>query len=171
MGSSGTWISSQRESYKKGHLCEEQISLLEAIGMSWNRFESKWERGYSYCRRFVDEGGDINQVPSDLEYDGFRLLVWLRTQRSRKRAGKLSPERIRRLEELGLAWDVFEAFWEKGYAHACAYRRSHGNMKVPANYVCDDGFRLKGWLNNQSTRRKNGSLSPVQLEKLEAIGY
>ncbi|MBP3873324.1 MAG: Helicase associated domain protein [Lachnospiraceae bacterium] len=167
----GTWISSQRESYKKGHLCAEQISLLEAIGMSWNRFESKWERGYSYCRRFVDEGGDINQVPSGLEYDGFRLLVWLRTQRSRKRAGKLSPERIRRLEELGLAWDVFEAFWEKGYAHACAYRRSHGNMKVPANYVCDDGFRLKGWLNNQSTRRKNGSLSPVQLEKLEAIGY
>ncbi|MCM1432020.1 MAG: Helicase associated domain protein [Muribaculaceae bacterium] len=31
----GVWISGQRDSYKKGRLTQEQISMLEDIGMSW----------------------------------------------------------------------------------------------------------------------------------------
>lgn len=37
----GVWISSQRENYNKGVLTEEQIELLEQIGMSWQRFSDK----------------------------------------------------------------------------------------------------------------------------------
>lgn len=166
----GIWISSQRESYAKGRLSEEQIHLLEAIGMSWDRFEHKWETGYQYCLKYIKEYGDINTVPDNFTYDDFRLSNWLRCQRRKKRSGKLPEDRIERLTAIGLHWDVYEAFWKAGYTHACQYLESYGSLKVPAGYVCEDGFKLKSWLNNQSTRKKKGLLSDSQIEKLEAIG-
>lgn len=166
----GVWISSQRESYGMGRLSEEQIGLLNDISMSWDRFESKWEQGFQYCQRYVSEYGDINRVPEDFQFGSFRLIVWIRTQRSRKRIGKLSQDRIDRLESIGLAWNKNQAFWEKGYEHALKYVKEHGNIKMPGNYICEDGFKLKGWLNNQHTRFKNKKLSDEQVEKLKAIG-
>ncbi len=166
----GVWISSQRESYGIGRLSEEQINLLNAIGMSWDRFASKWERGFDYCKRYVEEQGDINLVKADFQYDGFVLLTWLRTQRYRKRIGKLTQERIEKLEEIGFEWDKNQAFWNKGYKHAMEYVNQHGSIKMPVNYTCEDGFKLKNWLNNQHTKMKNGKLSKEQEKKLVAIG-
>ncbi len=166
----GIWISSQRESYGIGRLSKEQVRLLEGIGMSWDRFESKWERGFQYCQRYVDGYGDINRIPEDFQIDGFKPISWLRTQRYRKRIGKLSQERIERLESIGLKWDKNQAFWEKGYAHAMEYVKVHGSIRMPVGYVCEDGFKLKGWLNNQRTRLKGGKLSQEQVEKLRVIG-
>lgn len=166
----GAWISSQRESYALGRLSDGQVRLLDGIGMSWDRYESKWEKGFGYCKRYVEEHGDINDVPADFEYDGHKLAVWIRAQRYRKRIGKLAPERIARLESIGFAWDKNQASWEKGYAHAAEYLRMHGSLKMPRGYVCEDGFKLKYWLNNQQTKMRNGKLGKEQTEKLMAIG-
>ena len=167
----GIWISSQRESYGMGRLTKEQISLLGGIGMSWDRFESKWEQGFNYCQRYVREYGDINRISEDFQFGSFKPVVWIRTQRYRKRIGKLSQDRIERLEAIGLAWNKNQAFWEKGYAHAVEYVKEHGSIRMPANYVCEDGFKLLGWLNNQHTKMKNRKLSEEQAEKLRAIGF
>ena len=166
----GVWVSSQRESYQIGRLSEEQINLLNDIGMSWDRYESKWENGFSYAKRFIEEYGDINSVPQGFCYDDFRLFVWIRMQRARKREGKLSDERIKKLESIGLHWDKNQAFWESGYAHTVEYLREHGSLKMPAKYVCEDGFKLWSWVNNQKVRIKKGTLSPEKVEKLKEIG-
>lgn len=166
----GIWISSQRESYGLGRLSAEQTNLLNDIGMCWDRFESRWEKGFSYCQRYVSEYGDINRIPEDFQFDDFKPIVWIRTQRYRKRTGKLSEDRARRLESIGLKWDKNQAFWEKGYEHAVEYVKEHGSLRMPVNYICEDGFKLKGWLNNQHTKFKNRKLSDDQMEKLRAIG-
>ena len=61
----GTWITTQRYHYKtKKHITDEQIKLLEAIGMSWNRFNEKWEFAYAKALALFRETGDIN-VPEN----------------------------------------------------------------------------------------------------------
>ena len=138
--------------------------------MSWDRFESKWESGFSYAKRYVAEYGDINKVPQDFCYDGFKFIVWLRAQRARKRIGKLSDERIEKMESIGFIWDKNQVFWEAGFDHAMAYRKEHGSLMIPPKYVCADGFKLGGWIVNQKTRLKKGTLSPEKVEKLRGIG-
>ena len=69
-----------------------------------------------------------------------------------------------------MKWDKNQAFWEKGYAHAMEYVKEHGSIRMPVGYICEDGFKLKGWLNNQRTRMKGGKLSKEQVEKLRGIG-
>ena len=166
----GAWIYAQRDRFSRGFVTEEQKELLESIGMTWDRYDAKWEKGFQYAMRYISEFGDINSVPEDFKYDNFKLLVWIRAQRSRYRQGKLSPDRIRRLEEIGLAWEKNKAFWENGYEHACQYRESYNNLNVIMSYICDDGFKLGSWLSNQKTRYKNGNLTNEQITKLEQIG-
>ena len=166
----GVWISSQRESYQIGRLSEEQVNLLNSIGMSWDRFESKWETGFSYAKKYIEEYGDINRVPSDFRYGDFRLNVWLRAQRERKRKGKLSDERIEKLESIGFLWDKNQAFWKSGYDHAVAYLQEHGGTNIPQKYICDDGFKLGSWVTNQKTKLRKGTLSAEKVEKLKTIG-
>ena len=84
--------------------------------------------------------------------------------------GKLADDRISRLEGLGIVWKPFEALWNEGYAHACAFVEAHGSLKVPSGYISPDGYKLKNWLNNQVARYKNGRLTEEQREKLEQIG-
>ena len=103
--------------------------------MSWDRFETKWEKGFSYAKRFAEEYGDINKVPQDFCYYDFKVNVWLRVQRARKRIGKLSDERIEKLESIGFHWDKNQAFWESGYNHAVAYLQEHGSLKIQPKYT------------------------------------
>ena len=166
----GIWISGQRDSYAKGRLSDEQKKRLEEIGMSWDRFDEKWEKGFSYTKRYYEEYGDINFVPVKFEYDGFNINRWLHTQRNRYKDGKLSQDRIDRLNNLGLKWSKNEAFWEKGYNYAVSYKNEHGTLKIPKGYECVDGFKLKSWLNNQKSRYKNGTLTNSQIEKLKEVG-
>ena len=166
----GIWICSQRDSYGKGRLSREQIKSLEELGMSWDRSESKWEKGFRYCKRYVEEHGDINTIAEDFQYGDFRPLPWLRAQRSRYAGGKLSDDRVARLETLGIHWRQQDAMWDRGFAHAAEFTREHGDLKVPTGYECRDGFKLKIWLNNQIARHKQGKMSEEQRKRLEEIG-
>lgn len=166
----GVWLSVQRTNYQRGHLSKEKIEALEKIGIRWDIFDDRWEQGFYYAKKYVEEVGDINFISKDEEYSGFNLSRWLHTQRARYKNGKLSKERVERLESIGFKWSIHEAFWEKGYNHAVDYAEKHGNLSVPQDFICEDGFKLKIWLKNQSSKYKKGQLSTVQITKLQGIG-
>ena len=69
--------------------------------------------------------------------------------------GTLTPERIEKLNRLGMVWEEkAERQWEEGFRHAEAYYRAHGDLAAPAAYVCADGYRLGAWLCNQRGKKK-----------------
>ena len=58
------------------------------------------------------------------------LSQWLTAQRKAKQAGKLSPEKSRMLESVGMIWDVYQSLWETAYQQAEAYVQRHGHLRV-----------------------------------------
>jgi len=166
----GTWISTQRNHYLKGVLTNEQIELLEKIGMVWNRDDSRWDTSFRYAEMYTKDGGDINILPEDYCIDSFNLTSWIRNQRDRKKKGKLSPDRVQRLEHIGLQWEVYEPFWQKNFLLAQEYFIEHGDLLVPQHFETDDGSKLGVWLQNQRTKYRAGKLSDDRIEKLESIG-
>ena len=100
----GIWISDQREKYKRGGLTDEQIALLEAIQMHWNRFEAKWESYYLLAENYYKEHGNLG-IPSTYETnEGVKLGSWLCGQKTKYKSNKLSKLQIDRLEKLGMIW-------------------------------------------------------------------
>lgn len=165
----GIWISSQRYAYSKNKLSEERIHRLESIGMSWQRDISRWEEGYLHAADYFEVNQTLNPTVGYTSADGFPLGVWVSAQRRKYQSGKLSDERINRLEKLKIDWNPIEALWQEGYANAMEYRKIYGNLYANSSYITDDGYKLGTWLNNQRTKYRTGKLSYEHIELLNKI--
>lgn len=166
----GKWISTQRTSYYNGTLTDEQIELLEKIGMVWNRDDSRWMTGFNYAVQYVNSGGDINALPEDYLIDGFNLTRWIRAQRERKKQEKMPDERAKKLEDIGFHWEMFEPMWNTNFEYARQYFMNQGDLLVPQHYETAEGFKLGTWLQNQRAKYRVGKLSDERINKLESIG-
>lgn len=84
--------------------------------------------------------------------------------------GKLSPERVERLESLkGWGWNLLESAWEEGFEQLERHVKEHGTARVPASHVTDDGYKLGGWISHQRKAYKKGALSLERQQRLESL--
>ncbi len=96
----GGWITRQREARAKGKLTEEKISLLDDIGMIWQKADP-WQLRYEIARRYYEEHGNI-KISQAVVIDGIWIGKWLSEQRKKKE--KLSLGQIKLLEGIGVKW-------------------------------------------------------------------
>ena len=170
----GEWLTTQRRvraGQIPGNLTEQQIARLDSIGMKWgNRNDAAWEHGLEEARKFREQFGNL-QVPAKYKTkDGYPLGKWVNNARKRRNDGKLTEERIRQLDQMGMIWSVFDAKWEQGYALAMNYAAKHGDLNVPVNYTTEEGKKLGAWILNQRTAYAKEMLSQDQIGRLEKIG-
>ena len=85
-------------------------------------------------------------------------------------AGTLSPVRIAELDALGMVWDPHDANYRIGVDHLRAYTAAEGHADVPAAHVADDGFTLGTWVSSRRSERRAGTLTPVRIAELDALG-
>ena len=113
----GNWINLQRQAYKgRGHskLTEEQIRLLEEIGMIFDVYGANWKEKYELAKAYYEYNNNL-EIPKGFrtnngyEYDenGINLGNWIRDKRqsySGRINSKITEEQIRLLEEIGIIW-------------------------------------------------------------------
>ncbi|HEY8934856.1 MAG TPA: Helicase associated domain protein, partial [Cyclobacteriaceae bacterium] len=87
----------------KNTLSTEQLRALDQLGLSLEKnayFKSKWEHRYEELKSFKKRFGHM-VVPKDTG-DYIQLGSWVSVQRQYKH--KLSPEQIKKLNQLGFSW-------------------------------------------------------------------
>lgn len=100
----GQWVDAQRQANRNGTLTADRIHRLEALpGWVWNEQLAKWEDSFTalrtYCERKGAAGLDIDQVQN-----GKNIGQFAQNQRGLYKRGKLTPDRIQRLQELPGWW-------------------------------------------------------------------
>ena len=128
------WVSNQRQAAKEGTLSADQIERLNSIGFVWNSIEDVWERRFLALVDYRHRHGNCN-VPVNLT--DRELAKWVRVQRSVRASGKLSEDRIRRLDDLGFSWGVFTARWEAMFERLVNYKHATGNCEVSKRGASD----------------------------------
>ncbi len=166
----GTWLNTRRQDYKLGKLSQERIAKLEALGVAWHTYDFAFERGLEALRGFVAEHGNAHVSRHHVTLNGFQLGSWLNTRRQDYKLGKLSQERIARLEALGVVWDQRYVAFKHGLETLRAFVAEHGHANVPFDHITADGFRLGLWLNTRRHDHRVGRLSQERIDQLEALG-
>ncbi|MCD8347039.1 MAG: Helicase associated domain protein [Lachnospiraceae bacterium] len=178
----GNWVTNQRRIRKgqiEGTLTKERIRRLDSIGMVWDAAaDLKWERNYAAAKRYREKYGDLNAPAKYVDEEGVALGAWLSDIRALKNAGghqiSLSANRIQKLNDLGMVWDVLDYYWERNYAAAYQYYLEHRNLDVPPRFVTEDGIRLGTWIYRVRALRagtaKGNLPTEEQVRRLDAIG-
>jgi len=164
----GHWVKNQRQLYKKGELSANRREMLDGLGFSWDPIGDTWERNFALLEQYRDREGHC-KVPKMYEEDDIKLGNWLDNQRQAFKRGKLNESYQRRLEAIGISWDLFGDSWEQNFALLERYNEREGHCNVPNNYEEDD-IKLGRWLGSQRQAFKRGKLDESYQRRLDAIG-
>eukprot|EP00980_Cylindrotheca_fusiformis_P029670 scaffold23675_cov108-Cylindrotheca_fusiformis.AAC.8 len=131
--------------------------------------DGKWDLRFNELAAFKAEYGHCN-VPQ--QYTSNKALSqWVRRQRyHRRRTGRISSSRIRRLDELGFIWDAQDLLWKTRFEELRDYRKKHGHCNVPYNY--DKNRKLPVWMKCQRRQYKllqEGKPSNMTQERLTLL--
>ncbi len=134
------------------------VEILERLGLGWDRW-------FGLLKKFYEKEGH-SRVPLGAQLNGLKLGVWVNEQRHNH--GRLSVERIKRLNMLGFSWDPFTEKWERAYNALLKYYRREGHCRINQLLVFD-GLKLGAWASNQ--RHTKNRLSNERIERLNAMGF
>ena len=167
----GGWVSTQRGAYKRGQLSQERIARLEGLpGWAWDQAGRNWEEAFSALETYVAEHGNIEVPTIHKSKQEDSLERWMGQQRVTQKKGRLSQERIARLEGLsGWMWDAFDQQWEEGFSALEAYVAQYGEAKLNYRHKSKYGNALGTWVNNQYKAKTEGQLSQEHITRLEAL--
>jgi hypothetical protein len=165
----GAWINAQRTSLRRGTLSAERRARLEAVsGWTWDPHADDWEEGFQVLQRFAAENGHA-RLPAKSLVDGFRLGQWINVQRTFFDSGRLSAERIARLEAVpGWTWNPYEDDWETWFRVLERFVVEHGTARVLLDTVVGE-VQLGQWVGVQRANFSRGKLSAARIARLEAL--
>lgn len=160
-GKLGLWCHTQRIARKRGSLAADRVARLDALGFTWEYHDSQWTKQYERLKTFYAETG---RWPKRGEGS---LSTWCNTQRQARKNGRLTKERIRRLDALGFVWEYDpDKEWKAQYEALKAFREKKGRWPKTT-----EGGSLGAWCVTQRKLRREGKLAADRQARLEAIGF
>ena len=165
----GAWVSMQRELKKQGSLQPKRVKLLEELGFAWRAIGEPWEVRYAELLEFKEKHGNCD-VPRESP-ENPPLGIWVVNQRSKRKRGKLTPDRERLLTEAGFTWETRTPpkTWETQYAELLEFKTTHGHCDVPARNPENPSLGI--WVVNQRSNKKRGKLTSQQEQLLDDAGF
>lgn len=170
----------------------ENQDLFEMLKYVMDRMTMTWEDYYELAKVYYEHNGDL-EIPFNFktingyEFDenGIKLGNWINTQRRAYKGNglylPLSEDRIIKLLNIGMVFEVNTSKWMKMYELAKAYYEHNRNLNIPLRFKTINGYEfdkngvgLGRWLQIQrqiyNKKATNGSLSEEKVEKLKSIG-
>lgn len=103
----GRWQNTKREHYKKGKLDSDMVRMLKDIGFKWVlKKRQGFEKGFQETLRYKEQTGNPNALLQYKTPEGYNLGAWQGNQRHAHKMGKLSLDKVKRLEEIGFVWEL-----------------------------------------------------------------
>lgn len=130
-------------------------------------YEERFEVGLAHLHRYVAAHGS-SSPPNRARIEGFLIGSWVDSRRTEYRRGRLSAERIRRIETEfpDWQWDVHDAMFNAGLTHLRRYVAAHGTSHAGYDEVFD-GFALGQWVTNRRADYRTGRLSAKRIALFE----
>jgi hypothetical protein len=162
----GTWVATQRLLEAKGKLGQSKKNKLNALKFVWSRDtekqlkaiqNKKWEASFEKLRVYYEKYGTC-QV--SLQVDPV-LQRWTCWQRKAFYEGKLSKDRLDRLNEISFPWSIQEGYWMKMYDALMEFKKRFGHTRVPFQW--SENHKLADWVYRMKVNKKNLSIQKVEL--------
>lgn len=174
-----------RKKTDRGHLSQDQINRLNALGMKWVKREHPYrdfDYYYQQLIKFYRREGHIKVPTRFIDPDtGCHLGNFINCVRQAKRGTGhdivLTDRQIEMLNDLGMVWQVQASPlpFDTSYEELLRYYRREGHIRVPGNYIVpENGCKLGKFIQRMRAIRagtaSSGFITQEQIAKLDAMG-
>ncbi|MFD3002008.1 helicase associated domain-containing protein [Pontibacter toksunensis] len=168
----GIWVATQRAREAKGKLGPAKKKKLDTLGFVWTRdtqrqvksaYDTRWEANLEKLKVYKQKTGSC-QVSLRID---LALQRWTRWQRKLFYQGRLSPERIDRLNAIRFPWSVQDGYWMQMYRSLLNFRELFGHTRVPFRWEANP--QLAAWV--YRVKSEKSALASQKKELLNSIGF
>lgn len=128
-----------------------------------------WEKYYEEAKRYYKCNGNL-LIPCRYSVNGLNLGYWIRRQRQGyklKHGNRLNRIQIKRLEDIGMVWDVKEFLWESNFKIVEeVIKKAKLNITSDLEY---DGLKIGYWWYEQQKKFEKNLLSEVKRKKIRGL--
>ncbi|GIQ79587.1 hypothetical protein KIPB_000252 [Kipferlia bialata] len=156
----GSWVAAQRKKRSLGKLKQDQIDRLDSVGIVWVR-DNPWDLNYASLKAYYETHSRFPTLKEDNH-----LSNYMSDCRQSRKHGKMSQDRIARLDAIAFAWDSKQALWDRRFAEWCAYMKTHTEYPRSSTHVS-----LYHWAKRQRRSRDSGTLSKSCEARLDSIDF
>ena len=155
------WQNTQRAILQKRKIISrsDQNDLRKLV--SHGRYsEEQFEKGFQETLLYKERTGNPN-APSDTRQRKVTLLAVGKIFKGSYKKGKLSSDRIKRLEEIGFTWEILEEQFEKGFQETLLYKERTGNpnaAQTASSVIKTDEGNYSAWSIWQRLDQREGNL-------------
>jgi hypothetical protein len=169
------WVAAQRAACRQHKLPEQLVQRLNTLGFRWEPFASRWDEMYEALREFHSQHGHTH-VPQKWQKNR-SLGHWVAVQRRQKKLGRISEDRITKLESLGFEWNPRPSgglgfqrqAWETMFAQLKQFHAENGHANIPQQFKGNP--KLGWWVTTQRRNRRKSKLSVEQIARLDSVGF
>ena len=102
----GNFIATCRANYANNKLSASRISALENLGMIWNTRDNLWNKNYELAKKYYIKNHTLLVPSSYITSEGDNLGTWVNHQRQELLKGRITEERIKLLDNIGMVWNT-----------------------------------------------------------------
>lgn len=169
----GMWCSNQRVLRNAGNLSRERIDLLNELDFIWDAKEERYMKSFYQAKTYREKYGRF-PTTSDKNDESENVYRWIRNQKQIYKNGKMSDERVKLLESIGLELEIIpkDVAWDKMYEGLADYVRERGNFPATNDSKeSDEIYSIYRWMLRQRKLYRAGKLTDEQIKNLESIGF
>ncbi|WP_170223019.1 DEAD/DEAH box helicase [Nonomuraea turkmeniaca] len=171
----GGWLHHLRTYKKDGSLSAQWVARMDALDMVWDLRDHNRQRIISECRIYRKAHGDLLVARSYVTGDDppYPLGSVISGIRTRYQAGTLDSDFASQLTAMGMVWHVLDAERTQFLADLDAYRKTHGDLDIPQDYVTPgpDPRKLGRKVAGVRRRWRAGTLTEEEIKELEKRGF
>jgi len=165
-------------------LTEERVVELENLGVQWHGGEV-WELRFKEFEAYKAEHGHIELRTGKMNSASLnRLVKWLKSQNYQRRDGRLSADKIQKLDELGHNWTTrshhgrYTHKWNERFDKLKKFVCEFGHADIPTTHPEYAELSQFNKYNRQKYNKANRGeectytlLTAEQIRRLESIGF
>jgi superfamily II DNA or RNA helicase len=168
----GRWIHNLRVRNRVGEIPADRVAAMTDLGMVWEPRKAEQARKFAELERYVRIHRTCD-IPEECVFDNFNIGLFVRYLRTRRKANRLLPEEIARLDRIGFIWEKGRSIpeWDRGIAACAEFHQVHGHLRVPSQWRSADGLALQAWQSGRRRNRAQGLLTCEQIAELDRLGF
>jgi len=142
-----------------------QIKIIENCSSSWHFY-------FGLLEEYARKHGHLRLTAKHVE-DGYKLGVWISTQRTQFKKKVLEKWKIEKLDSIGFSWDRSEDDWKEQYNYLKKFREVFPDRwpKDKEHWPPDNPLNLGVWCGTQRQDYKKNKLGKDKIELLDNINF
>ena len=142
------------------------------VSTSLKQLTSKWDAFYSELVFYYNANlhCNVEYFVGRYKTDDIEIRNWLKEQRRLFRRGKLTTDKIQKLEKIGIIWDFKEHEWDENWYEWDEMFHELVRHKKKCSDLNPAYRPLRAWLRNMTLAMIRGTIEPHKERLLKCIG-